>query len=305
MKKNFIKSPLNYIGGKHKIMDQLLNVFPKKINTFVDLFCGGCNVMINVSANNYLVNDNLTYLIELFQYFQKCPSRKVIKDIETTIKDFNLSLTNEQGYLSLRQRYNQNHHPLDLFVLTCFSFNHQIRFNSQHELNISFGKDRSRYNDSIEENLISFQKQLQKSVITFSSKNFDLVDLSNLQEDDFVYCDPPYLITTGSYNDGKRGFTGWTNHEEFTLLELLTSLSKRGMKFALSNVLTHKERTNVILQNWINANHYYVTNICNNYDNASYQVIRKGVTREVVITNYDHSSLNSCENTDQDAIPRK
>ena len=46
----FVKSPLNYTGGKFKIIRDLLEIFPKKINTFVDLFCGGANVSANIQA---------------------------------------------------------------------------------------------------------------------------------------------------------------------------------------------------------------------------------------------------------------
>ncbi|GAB4481076.1 MAG: hypothetical protein OHK0057_35350 [Thermoflexibacter sp.] len=45
-----IKSPLNYIGGKHKLLEQILPLFPKQISTFIDLFAGGCNVGLNVKA---------------------------------------------------------------------------------------------------------------------------------------------------------------------------------------------------------------------------------------------------------------
>jgi site-specific DNA-adenine methylase len=37
----FIKSPLNYIGGKYKILSQIISFFPEDINCFVDLFTGG------------------------------------------------------------------------------------------------------------------------------------------------------------------------------------------------------------------------------------------------------------------------
>lgn len=37
-----IKSPLNYIGGKYKLLEQILPLLPKETNTFVDLFVGGC-----------------------------------------------------------------------------------------------------------------------------------------------------------------------------------------------------------------------------------------------------------------------
>lgn len=39
--KNLCKSPLNYTGGKYKLLPQIFPLFPSKINTFVDLFGGG------------------------------------------------------------------------------------------------------------------------------------------------------------------------------------------------------------------------------------------------------------------------
>lgn len=40
-KEELIKSPLNYTGGKFKLLPQILPLFPNDINTFVDLFGGG------------------------------------------------------------------------------------------------------------------------------------------------------------------------------------------------------------------------------------------------------------------------
>ena len=37
----YVKSPLNYTGGKYKLLPQLLELFPKQVNTFVDLLAGG------------------------------------------------------------------------------------------------------------------------------------------------------------------------------------------------------------------------------------------------------------------------
>ena len=38
---NYIKSPLNYVGGKYKLLNEIIPLFPENINTFVDLFGGG------------------------------------------------------------------------------------------------------------------------------------------------------------------------------------------------------------------------------------------------------------------------
>lgn len=60
-----IQSPLNYTGGKFKLLPQLPS-FPNNIHTFVDLFCGGCNVGINVKAQKHIYNDTNRYLLYLY-----------------------------------------------------------------------------------------------------------------------------------------------------------------------------------------------------------------------------------------------
>ena len=283
-----IKSPMNYIGGKYRLLPQILPLFPRNIGTFVDVFCGGCNVGINVSAQQWLFNDNLTYLIELYQYMQKNKLPEILSYIEQRIAQLALSQTNENAYLQLRQEYNQHKHPLDLFVLTAFSFNHQIRFNNSHQFNTPFGKERSSFNERMKNNLINFVHALQKPNAQISQKSFELLDYSCLKSNDLVYCDPPYLITTGTYNDGKRGFKGWGINEEHQLLQLLDDLDKQGIRFALSNVLIHKDKENRILQDWLNKRHYIVHNLNMHYGNASYHTKNrdKSASKEVLITNY-------------------
>ena len=157
----FIQSPLNYIGGKYKLLPQILPYFPQKINTFVDLFCGGCNVGINVDAQKIVFNDNLSYLIDLYKTFHISNNDTVIGHIDNRINQFNLSLTNAEGYKHLRQLYNEERNPLDLFVLVAYSFNHQIRFNNSHEFNNPFGKERSSFNPKMKSNLDDFLNALQ------------------------------------------------------------------------------------------------------------------------------------------------
>jgi len=267
-----IKSPLNYIGGKHALLKQILPSFPKKINNFIDLFAGGCNVGINVNAEKIIFNDNLTYLVELFQTFQ-AKEIEEITHIEGRITEFNLSLTNEKGYKEIRKLYNETKNPLDLFVLIAYSFNHQIRFNNNHKFNNPFGKNRSSFNNTMKLNLERFIIQLKNKNVEFSNVSFEKYDFSELSENDLVYCDPPYLITTGSYNDGKRGFKGWTEKEEFDLLNILEKLNSNNINVALSNVIEHKGKKNDILINWLQKNSPFKVNYLNkNYSNSNYNM---------------------------------
>lgn len=283
-----ISSPMNYIGGKYKLLSQILPLFPQKIDAFVDLFCGGCNVGINANARKIIFNDNLSFLIDLYNEFNSKSHKEILNHIEKRIKQFNLSLTNKEGYLELRKLYNEEKNPLDLFVLVAFSFNHQIRFNNSHEFNNPFGKDRSCFNEHMKKNLLNFLDGLNSKKVVFSSKNFDDFDFSKLTQNDFVYADPPYLITTGTYNDGKRGFTGWNENSEKKLLQILENLSERKISFALSNVLEHKGKENIILKNWAFENNYYISYLEKNYSNSNYHTINrdKNATLEVLITNY-------------------
>lgn len=287
---DYIKSPLNYIGGKYKLLKQITPLFPENIDTFVDLFAGGCNVGINVPSKKVIFNDNLTYLVEMYEKFLELGINEILEHIESRINQFQLSLQNEAGYKEMRDTYNQEKNPIDLFVLVAYSFNHQIRFNSDHKFNNPFGRERSSFNPKMRTNLINFLERIKKIDATFTNINFVDFDYSELSKNDFVYCDPPYLITTGTYNDGKRGFNGWGENEEISLLEVLDALDKKGVRFALSNVLEHKGKRNDLLYDWIKKSpQYHVIHLDYNYSNSNYQTLNRTTTSstEVLITNYN------------------
>lgn len=278
------KSPFNYIGNKYRIMRQLKQLFPNDINTYVDLFCGGCDATINIDAKVKYANDVNYHLIDIFKAFQN-DIDAVMPYIDSTIAKWQLSKTNEQGYNEFRAYYNSTRNPLDLYVLMCYSFNYQFRFNNAHEYNNPFGKNRSCFNDTMRSNLYCFLRRIEN--VHFSSLDFESFDFEVLSANDFVYCDPPYLLTCGSYNDGKRGFKGWTREDEVRLLLLLDKLSDKGIKFALSNVIEHKGLRHETLLRWIDARKYTVHGIKFNYDNCNYHSNNKqNVTKEVLITNY-------------------
>jgi DNA adenine methylase len=281
----YTKSPLNYTGGKYKLLNKIIPSFPQKIPQFVDLFTGGMNVGINVEADTIYANDRIDYLIELYNYFQKTPTDEIINSIKELITFYSLNQQNVDGYNKLRKDYNNQKTPLTLFVLICFAFNHQIRFNNSFEFNTSFGKNRSSYNDNIENNLIHFSTALKEKNIILTNNDFRDFNFNKIKANDLVYCDPPYLITTGSYNDGKRGFGDWKSQDDEDLMSLLDELNKRNILFALSNVFYHKGYVNEELIKW--SEKYNVSYLDKKYSNCSYHFKdRNTETVEVLITNY-------------------
>jgi len=280
----FIKSPLNYTGGKFKLLSQLLPLFPQDMHTFVDLFCGGCNVGINVQADRVIFNDITPQLYDLYRQWQKDGYDNTIQYVENRIQHFQLSKTNEAGFLQLRETYNAERDIRDLFVLIAYAFNHQIRFNSAGNFNMPFGRNRSEFNKTMKKNLENFVNQIVSSTYVFMNQSFEQLDLSALTPADFVYCDPPYLITTASYNEND----GWNEACEYKLLGLLDQCNARGIRFGLSNVLENKGRKNDILIEWIDKNNYKVHHLHMTYGNCNYHALDKsvGTTDEVLITNY-------------------
>lgn len=287
----YLKSPLNYIGGKYKLLNQIIPLFPKNISTFVDLFSGGANVGINVEAKKHIFVDMNTKINEMFRFFSKEDPVNLVNKIEDRIEEFNLSKNNSQGYITFREQYNLNPNPLDLYVLISYSYNYQIRFNNNLKYNNPFGKNRSHFSNNMKKNLLNFTNKLNTLNHEFIDGYFQTIDLSFLDNQSMVYLDPPYLITTGSYNDGNRGFQNWGIEQEQQMYTLMRWLTKNGIRYALSNVLIHKKSEHLLLKQFINENNVHVHHLTYSYHNSSYNTSRDQ-SDEVLITNYDTNTFN-------------
>ena len=279
----YIKSCLNYTGGKYKLLPQIMPLFPENINMFVDLFCGGCNVGINVNAKKIVCNDSEKVIVDLYNDWKNGECDELLSILKETISKYELSKTNKKGFEKIRKDYNDGNREWFMFyAMLMHSFNYQIRFNKNGEYNMPFGKDRSCFNQSTENNFINFVNEIHNKNIFFTNKDFTELKIEKLKEDDFVYCDPPYLITCASYNEKD----GWNEIKERQLLKLLDSLNDNNVKFALSNVLENKGKRNDILIEWCKK--YNIHYLNNSYSNCNYHAKdkSKNSTVEVLITNY-------------------
>ena len=278
---NYIKSPLNFVGGKYKLLPQILPLFPRDIDIFVDLFAGGFNVGVNINADKIICNDLDSHLINLFRSLSTMSSGKALKILRKTINKYNLSKTNEEGFLKLREDFNSGKRDWNMFyALITHAFNNQIRYNKQGEYNMPFGRNRSSFNPSLEEKFIKFVKALNSKNIEFMNKDFRQVNLDFLTSKSLVYCDPPYLLGCASYNENG----GWNEEIENQLFKYLDKLNNKNIKFALSNVLEHKGKSNILLKNW--SKKYNIHYLKSSYENCNYQTKNNNDTIEVLITNY-------------------
>lgn len=287
----YLKSPMNYIGNKYRLLRQIIPLLPPSAR-FVDLFAGGLDVAINYSSKKKTIcNDINVHLIDIYRAFQGHTYVDLMEYFISKIDEYSLSKSNEEGYQRFRDYYNHSdRNPLDLYLLMNYGFNYQLRFNADHEFNNPFGRERSSFNSAIRKRLKPFLERIKD--FEFTCAEFRSFDYDRLERGDLVYCDPPYTISTGSYNDGKRGFNGWHEADDDALTEILDSLSERGVNFALSDVLVHKGLENAILKKW--SDKYIVHNIISCYNNCNYHAANKrSDTREVLITNVQNVWLDT------------
>lgn len=302
----FAKSPLNYVGGKFKLLGQLISKLPSIINTFVDFFCGAVNVGANINAKRIIAIDKEKCLLDVLQLFKNYKYTAIIDKLDEIIKNYGLSNTylngykyydcnssnglgkyNKEGYLRLRKDYNnsicleRDEKTFMFLTLIIYGFNHQIRFNSEGKFNMPVGK--RDFNSSIRKNLLGFCQKIKAKEITFIASDFREFDIQNLQENDLCYFDPPYYLGDASYNENN----GWTKKDEKDLLEYIKKIDNKKVKFAFSNVLEHKGKKHQMLIDWAIENQYNINYLNYNYNNSNYQSNSKdNITREVLITNY-------------------
>lgn len=301
VQQGYTKSPLNYTGGKHKLLPQITKLFPSNIDTFYDIFAGGANVGINADAKNVICIEKNKYVIELLKLIQGSNFEDLNQNIVDIITKFELSQSyikgydfygadsssglgkvNKEAFINLRNVFNSDKSRIDLLlVLVLYSFNNQIRFNSKGDFNLPVGK--RDYNGSSRKNIAAFNQAANEKSIAFKKGDFRDIGKLNFGKNDFIYLDPPYLLGLASYNETG----GWTKQDEKDLYDLLSKISKNGLRFALSNVIEHKGEVNTIMKEWAENNHYNIHQLDYHYKNSNYQSKAKNnKTIEVLITNY-------------------
>ncbi len=278
------ESPLNYIGNKNKIIPNIKKEIPKEFDSFIDLFGGGFNVGINIDSSKIIYNEINCYVKELIESFKRYDTYTYIRFMKRTIEKFNLEKGSKEAYLEFRDYYNSlpinKRDPRLLLVLILYSYNQQIRFNNSHEFNNPAGI--RWFNDKILEKLVSFSRKIkEKNVKLICSDYSDFLNNHEIDTESFIYVDPPYMLTNGSYNDGKRGFKGWTLELEEELFNYLDILTKDKIKFLLSYVYEHKGKINTNLAEWIDKNDYIVVEL------GDVIGISGSQRKEILIKNYE------------------
>lgn len=300
-KKDVTRSPFFYVGDKYKLMPQLLKVFPKNINRYFEPFCGGGSSFLNVVANSYFLNDidaNMIKMHNMLNLYARNP--EMFYNIIVNVEDkYNLSAShkrdivpndlkekyvktyfarfNKLGYEKMRDDYNKDKDNYELlYVILIYGFNRMLRFNNKGDFNLPVG------NVDLNQNVINSLKNYfdfaNNNELHFSSFDFrEFLKSYHFNKNDFIYLDPPYLISNSEYNKI------WSEQDESDLLNLLDDLNKKGVRFAISNLIFQKGKTNAIFLNW--AKKYKMYDVQSNYINYHNNTVNNN-SKEVVVINY-------------------
>lgn len=301
MNDKIVRSPFFYVGDKYRLINEIRRYFPQEIDTFAEPFVGGGSVFMNVQAKVYRLNDIDPYVIKLHKHLCKCAGHpdKMFAMVDKWVAQYGLSRSykediiptelkqafkktyfarfNKDAYRKMRDDFNQSSQKdmTLLYLLLIYGFNRMLRFNKDGDFNLPVGN--VDFNANVVAALMEYFKQVRMKQPLWYNKDYKaFIKGLELSGRDFVYLDPPYLITFSEYNKL------WNEKNEKELLALLDGLNDRGIRFAISNVTHYKGRENTIFTNWCSK--YDVHPIASNYISYHDNTIKK--FNEVLVINY-------------------
>ena len=301
-KQTATRSPLFYVGDKYKLINEIKTHFPTKINKFIEPFTGGGSVFLNVDAKEFHLNDIDSYIVGLHKYLlnQKENSEQFFQKVDEKIKHYGFSRSYQEDIVppALRQEFKKTYYAKFnkeaytqlkadfnaapetdfelLYLLLIYGFNRMLRFNRKGFFNVPVGN--VDFNKNVITALNNYFDLNKKKKVNWSNQDYkEFLQTLDIQQDDFLYFDPPYLITFSEYNKI------WNEEIEKEFIETLEDLNKKGIKFAVSNVTHYKGRENRIFAEW--AAKHQVFPIKSNYISYHDNSIKK--FQEVLVTNYE------------------
>lgn len=190
---------MKYMGSKNRIAKEILPIILKdrKPNQyFVDLFCGGCNIVSEVQGLR-IANDNNEYLISMWIGLQN--------DIERPLE------IGKEIYNEVRNEYNNRKGKFTSFIIGWVGY--MASANGRFFEGGYSGTSKTKIGtirDYIKESINNIEKQIpQIRGVEFSSYEYDIL---HIPKGSIIYCDIPYKGTkqySTSKNFDYEKFYNW------------------------------------------------------------------------------------------------
>lgn len=275
-----LKPLLKWAGGKRQLMPEILPRIPDKWDTYFEPFAGGAALLCSLYSGRRIekgvISDLNAELVNFYQIVRDSPDSFI-----ALLSDLQYG-NNRLDYLSCRKRFNEITGRLSekveravLFVyLNRHSYNGLWRVNSRGKYNVPFGKyKQSSY--PAEDEIAAFSRMLNEVIIL----NSDFRQaVSNAQEGDFVYFDPPYAPESKTANFTSYNSAAFNASEQKHLADLCRELDEKRVRFMVSNSDTEEI---ALLYEGFRQDHVSASRSINSIGSK-----RKGAC-ELIIMNYD------------------
>jgi DNA adenine methylase len=283
MKTKIIVPPIKSQGIKTKLVPWIMDLAPKATGRWIEPFLGTGVVAFNSGYKKAILNDTNPHIINFYKGVQKNEITPQLMRAFLEKEGELLSKAENNGYqhyLNVRKRFNDGEYSsYDFIFLSRAGFNGMMRFGKKGNWNIPFCKKPERFAQAYVTKIVNQLDTVSKIIKpepewTFHNNSFvDIIPMAN--ENDVVYCDPPYFGRHVDY------FNGWTEKDEELLFTLL---SETKAKFILSTWHHNDWRQNDMISKFWNK--FNIVTKDHFYHNGGSIENRKTVV-EALVCNFD------------------
>lgn len=236
MAKNKLVVPfLKWVGGKRQLIPEIKKFLPKGISncTYYEPFIGGGALFFELQPKCAIINDYNEELINVYKVIRDHPN-ELIEDLKkhknTPEYFYEIRALDRQP---LFYNLNDIERASRIIYLNKTCYNGLYRVNSAGEFNSPFGRYKNP--NIINEPVIrAVSKYLNSANIKIFNKDYQEI-LKDIPENSFVYLDPPYHPISKSSNFTGYIQGGWNEKDQIRLRNVCDDLTKRGIRFLLSN----------------------------------------------------------------------
>lgn len=276
---------LKYRGGKSREIPKFLPYIPNSFNTYIEPFLGGGAVFFYLEPQKAIINDINKRLMTFYKQLRDDYPllRKQLNEIQIIYEHNQLAYKllksknpddrvpnkNEDLYYKMRDLFN---HPneeylegLVYFFINKTAYSGMIRFNSNGEYNVPFGRYPNLNTQLVTEQHSRLLQQADLYTLDYK-KIFD-----KAKSDDFMFLDPPYDCIFNDYGNIDM-MNGFNEDEHRRLANDFKNLSCRALMVIGKTPLTME-----LYKKYVSDEYYknYAVNIKNRFNNDKMHLILK------------------------------
>ncbi|TAL70559.1 MAG: Dam family site-specific DNA-(adenine-N6)-methyltransferase [Bacteroidetes bacterium] len=249
--------PIKCQGIKTKLVSWIKdNLSDNKFDRWIEPFMGSGVVGFNVRPHKAIFADTNIHLINFYNAVKTGEITPAIARYFLELEGMKLAKSGQKYFNEVRERFNMDFKSLDFLFLNRSCFNGMIRFNRYGKFNVPFGHKPNRFSKAYITKIVNQIDYISQAVKIldwqFVCRDFRET-LNELNKNDFVYCDPPYLGRHVDY------FDSWNEEDEKDLFNLLDNSN---CKYILSTWHSNQYRSNKEIDKYIRQNiqtkeHFY------------------------------------------------